>query len=172
MKKIGLLGGSFDPIHFGHLHLAIRMLEHHGLDEILFCPAFCTPFKVNNPPVASVEDRLEMLQLALEEVPQCKITTVEIERKGTSFTVDTLRVLKRPDVQYHLILTNESFESFSSWKEPCEIKKLAILLIGPRSFPISSTEIRARFKKRLYCGHLIPAKALDYINKNQLYFSA
>jgi nicotinate-nucleotide adenylyltransferase len=170
MKKIGLFGGSFDPIHFGHLNLAIEMLETHGLDEIVFCPAFCSPFKTEAPPVASASDRLEMVKLVVGEVPQFRVSSLEVDRGGPSFTIETLRALPKGD--YYLILTEESVTSFSKWKEFEEIKARATLLIGKRKFPISSTLIRERFKKKLYCGHLVPAKALYYIDKHRLYSSS
>jgi len=167
MKKIGFFGGSFDPIHFGHLNLAIEMLETHQLDEILFCPAFCSPFKLDQPPVASGRDRLEMLKLVLSEIPQFRVSSVEVDRGGPSFTIETLRAM--PKAHYFLILTEESAASFSEWKESDEIKKLTTLLVGKRKFPISSTLIRDRLKKKLYSGHLVPAKALYYIDKHKLY---
>lgn len=169
MKKIGFFGGSFDPIHFGHLNLAIQMLETHGLDEILFCPVFCSPFKVHQPPVASPEHRLEMLKLVLAAVPQFRVSSIEIERSSPSYTIETLK--KLPKAQYRLILTKESAAAFDQWKEPEEIKKVAPLLVGDRTFPISSTEVRKRLKKRLYCGHLAPEKVLYYIEKHGLYLS-
>ena len=105
MKKIGFFGGSFDPIHFGHIRLAIDLMEEHKLGEVLFCPAYCSPFKLDNPPVANAEHRLNMLQLALKEVPQFKICTLEIERQGPSYTIDTLKKLKKQGVQLHLLLS-------------------------------------------------------------------
>ena len=168
MKKIGFFGGSFDPIHFGHLHLAIEMYEKHGLDEVLFCPAFCSPFKKDQPPIASAHQRVEMLRLALEDLPQFRICTLEIERKGPSYTIHTLNML--PKAHYFFILTKESAASFSKWKNPEEIRQKAELLIGEREFPISSTMVRERLKKRLYCGHLVPAKALDYNEQHRVYF--
>lgn len=167
MKKIGFFGGSFDPIHFGHLNLAIEMLEKHRLDEVLFCPAFCSPFKREHPPVASPEDRLAMLKLVLADIPQFRVTAVEVERREPSYTVDTLKKLPKGD--YYLILTQESAASFSQWKDPDQIKAMAKLLIGEREFPISSTAIRERLKKKLYCGHLVPEKALYYMKERSIY---
>jgi nicotinate-nucleotide adenylyltransferase len=167
MKKIGFFGGSFDPIHFGHLNLAIEMLEQHGLDEILFCPAFCSPFKLDRPPLASPERRLEMLKLVLADIPFFRWTSLEVDNRETSYTVQTLKRL--PSAQYRLILTKESTASFSKWKDPEMVQRLAPLLIGERTFPISSTAVRERLKKKLYCGHLVPEKALYYIEEHRLY---
>jgi len=184
MKTIGFFGGSFDPIHFGHLNLAIQMLEKGGVDEILFCPAFCSPFKTNAPPFVSGQHRLEMIRRVIMEVPQFRVTSMEIERNEPSFTIDTLRLLPHEGVKYRLILSEEAMAQFGFWKEPGEILRLAPPLVGmragrtvPQGFPvvsmplfdIASTEIRERFKKNFYCGHLVPRIALDYIREHQLY---
>jgi nicotinate-nucleotide adenylyltransferase len=173
MKNVGLFGGSFDPLHFGHLDLAIQMLEQHGLDEVLFCPAYCSPFKLDRPPEASGEERFAMLKVALHGVPRCRVTSVEVDERRASYTVETLRKLiaASPEIQYRLILTEESAAALHTWKEPEEIRRLGSPLIGKREFPISSTEIRQRLKKKLYCGHLVPEKALYYIEKHGLYSS-
>jgi len=180
-KKIGFLGGSFDPIHLGHLNLAIQMLEQGRLDEILFCPALCSPFKTERPPVASPEHRLAMIQLVL--TPFFRVTSMELDRKGPSYTVDTLRTLSSDGNEYRLILSDESAATFQAWKEPAEILKLAPPIVGSRSgekkgpfptlktplFDISSTQIRARLRERRYCQHLVPSIVLDYIEEFGLY---
>jgi nicotinate-nucleotide adenylyltransferase len=195
VKTIGIYGGSFDPIHLGHLNLALELLERCQLDEVLFCPVFCSPFKLALPPIASPEHRLAMLTAALEGIPQFQITPVEIERGGSSFTVDTLRLLSQnKNARYRLLLSEETAAHLHLWKEPQEILRLAPPLIGTRSggqlleasplknqliknlvqtplFDIQSTQIRERLKKKLYCGHLVPHKALDYIYKHQLYLN-
>lgn len=186
MKKIGFYGGTFDPIHFGHLFLALQLAEYHGLDEVLICPAFCSPFKENKVPRASPEHRLEMVRLAVEDIPYMRPLSWEVENQKTSYTIDTIRAL--PPAHYHLLLSEESASSFMRWKEAEELARLAPPLIGCRgggqsphhsflekgwtptkSMEISSTEIRERLKNKLYCGHLIPAKALDYIQRYRLY---
>lgn len=145
------------------------MLEKHGLDEILFCPAFCSPFKQDRPPIASPHHRLEMLKLVLADVPEFRVTSIELDRSGPSYTIDTLRQLQSKGVEYRLLLTEESSSFFLNWKESQEIIRLAPLLIGEKTFQISSTEVRERLKKKRYCGHLVPLKALDYIHQHRLY---
>lgn len=195
MKKIAFFGGTFDPIHFGHIGLALHLLEARHLDQVLFCPAYQSPFKEHHPPIASAEHRLSMLALALQDVPQFQSCRLEIDRKGISYTVETLRELhtiygKR--VEWSLILSYDSLESFHQWKEPEEIVALAAPLVGVRGhaayippspvkqalergfiktprMDISSTDIRQRLNRRLYCGHLVPAKSLDYIEREGLY---
>lgn len=194
VKQIGFFGGTFDPIHFGHLNLAMELLEKGKLDEILFCPAHCSPFKVKKPPIATPQERYEMLAAVLADFPSCEITPIEIERKGPSYTIDTLRQLQKKGTQYRLILSEEAVERFHEWHEPEELLRLAPPIIGSRSvahswsgpygeklkknivktslFDISSTEVRERLRRKLCCAHLIPQKALDYINQNDLYFSS
>lgn len=162
----GFLGGTFDPIHLGHITLAVQALEEHGLEEVLFCPALCSPFKTNAPPAASAKERLEMLKLALDH-PKFKIVTLELEKKGPSYTIETIRALNIPRLR--LILSEESALDFPKWKDPQSLIRLAPPLTLPRTLPISSTDIRARLKQNLYCGHLVPATALAYIHKHKIY---
>ena len=169
MKSIGLFGGSFDPIHFGHIGLAIDLLEKHKLDQVLFCPAFCSPFRIGDPPKAKAEDRLAMLKLALD-LPQFGLLTLEIERGGISYTVDTLRELrKQRGMALFLLLSDEAFARVHQWKESEEILKMAKPLIAPREIKISSTQIRERIRNGRYCNHLVPIKTLDYIHNHRLY---
>lgn len=169
-KTVGFFGGTFDPIHFGHISLAVHLLEAHKLDEVVFCPAFCSPFKTAAPPVASPEQRLEMLKLALDH-PQFKISTWEVDQEKCSYTIETIRAMAQEGVKLRLLLSDEAAAHLNKWKETEELVRLAPPLIGPREIQISSTDIRARLKKGLYCGHLVPAKALQYILKKKLYLS-
>lgn len=174
MHKVGIFGGTFDPIHFGHINLAVEMLEKHPLDEIWFVLAAKNPLKESG---TSVEHRLKMLQLALAEYPQFKCVDIECKRPGPSYTIDTLRQLKEqhPHTKFNLIVTDEVMIRFDEWKEPEEIKKLAPLIIGTRLkgegriLQISATDIRNRFKTKLPCSHLLPKAVLDYIHKEHLY---
>ncbi len=187
-KRIGFFGGSFDPIHFGHLFLALQLAEAHKLDSVLVCPAFHSPFKKGeSSPRASAQHRFEMVKRALEGIPHFEATSIEIDRGGPSYTIDTIRAL--PSNEYHLLLSEEAASQFDRWKEADELIRLAPPLIGCRrdgsssSLPeslkkgftptknmdLSSTDIRERLNKKLYCGHLIPAKALDYIFQHRLY---
>lgn len=186
-RRIGFFGGTFDPIHFGHINLALELQEQHQLDEVLFCPAACSPFKTSAPPHASAQDRLAMLQQALSELPFCSLCSLEIERPGPSYTIDTLRALQRPDVQFFTLLSEETFRSFDQWKEAKALSLLAPLLVGSRPqqltsdltlcatftptriFEISSHEIRERIRQNRYCGHLLPTKVLDYIHTHRVY---
>ena len=193
-RKVGILGGSFDPIHFGHLNLAISMMEACALDEVLFVPASLSPFKENTPPKASAEHRKEMLKLAIEPVKKFSILDCEMQIKEPAFTIDTVRKLSsNPSLQLYLILGEDHVASFHQWKEAKDLIRLAAPLIGTRElgdlsqlpiefqeklqsgrikiprFEISSTDIKNRLSQKKYCGHLVPAPVLVYIDKNHLY---
>lgn len=199
MKKIGFFGGTFDPIHFGHINLALQIFEKHRLDEVLFSVANRSPFKKSQAPAAAAEHRLAMTRLAIRDIPAFRICSIELERPGVSYTVDSLQLLRTAyereseNVQLYILLSDDVLDSFHLWKNPQEIVSLARPLIGMRTFcpekipaspvkdalikgitptrrfEISSTQIRARLKKGLYCRHLVPLKALDYIGKHRLY---
>ena len=196
MKKIGFFGGTFDPIHFGHINLAIQLCEIHALDQVIFCPAGRSPFKASQAPFASPQNRIAMVKAVIEEIDLFRLSAIEIQRPGLSYTVDTLRALKESygvESRWYILLSEDSLSSFHRWKEPEEIIRMAWPLIGSRSvsrseippspvreallggltetaqFEISSTEIRDRLKKGLYCGHLVPSKVLEYIVQHSLY---
>lgn len=199
MMKIGFFGGSFDPLHFGHLNLAIRLLEKCLLDRVILCPVFQSPFK-GSCPGASPEHRVKMLSLLTKEIPFFDLSTLEIQRGGISYTVDTVKSLKsqyaseRKKVDLYLLLSSDALKSFHLWKSVEELLSLAKPLIGARNgfslqevpdtplkknllqsvvqtpvMDISSTEIRERILKGLYCGHLVPSIVLDYIHTYRLY---
>jgi len=137
-KSIGLYGGSFDPIHFGHINLAIEMIEQAGLDEVWFCPANVNPHKADLLPI-SAEDRLAMLLLGLEGIPQCSILHAELLRPSPSYTIDTIRELlasekENPqDLQFYLLLGEDAALGFPRWREAAQIIQLVPLLIAARS---------------------------------------
>ena len=193
LKKIGFFGGSFDPIHLGHINLAVRIMEKKKLDQVLFCPANISPTKESAPPIASPRDRMKMVELALEDVPDCDPYDVEIHRDPPSYTMETLKGIEG---ELYLIVAQDTAYRFMEWKDIEEVLDIAPPLIGVRhgfdqkkisGFPlkiqeklrtgmcnipamdISSTEIRKRLKKRLYCGHLLQGKVLDYIHQNTIY---
>ena len=186
-KTVGFFGGTFDPIHFGHINLAIQLMEIHRLDEVLFSPAFCSPFKTDAPPHAAPAHRLEMVRLGVEEIEHFKVEDYEVDRGEVSFTIDTLKALQQEmgdGVAFRLLLSDDVGLRLDQWKNYKELIRLAPPLIGGRSLPkktsglevtetkrfeISSTEIRSRLKKGLYCGHLVPEKVLRYIQVNGLY---
>ena len=194
-KKVGILGGSFDPVHFGHLNLAISLMESCSLDGVLFVPTRLSPFKENAPPHVSVEHRLAMLKIALSVIDKFRIIDWEIHGQGPAYTIDTVRRLSQDHtLELHLLIGEDHLPSFHRWKEVEELIQLAPPLIGAREgasafdtlpsqmqeklrhgrvkiplFDISSTHIRERLAHKKYCGHLVPAEVLQYIQQNQLY---
>ena len=194
MRKVGLMLGTFDPVHFGHISLSVQMSELHRLDEVIFYPAFCSPFKKDHPPLAGGKDRIQMIRSVVQEIPHFSVSDREIKYNRIVYTVDLVKeILKEEkEIRLYTLFSEDSLNGFSKWKDVNELIRLASPLIGSRSgscltvssslkeklksgftktrmMDISSTEIRRRLKKNLYCGHLVPAKVLDYITVHQLY---
>lgn len=185
-KKVGIFGGSFDPIHNGHLRIARFLKEKGNLDEVLFIPAQISPFKTKAPPLAHCSHRLSMIELAIQFEAGMRALDLECRRAPPSYTIDTVLELgSDPSLQLFLLLSDHSMHDFSSWKEAESLSKLAFPLIAdvqnesrfpyPCSrFPIekmeiSSTEIRERLVRGVDCSHLLPLSVLNYIFTNHLY---
>jgi nicotinate-nucleotide adenylyltransferase len=132
--RIGLFGGSFDPVHHGHLLLADCCWQQAGLDRVDFVPTAQQPLKPRGP-VASEADRLAMLLLAIEGRPQFALSLVEIERGGVSYTVETLRQLQReaPSAEFFFLMGADSLTDFPTWREPAVICELATPLVVRRA---------------------------------------
>jgi len=197
LPTIGFFGGSFDPIHFGHISLIIEMFERRGLDHILVCPALVSPTKQERPPIASPEHRANMVRVGLEDLPFCELYEAELYRASPSYTIDTIKnILAVRSERIMLILAEDVACDLDKWKNYEELLELTSPLIGTRlranhaqwnrlpkhirlklqqgkchipTMDIDSTTIRKRLQKNLYCGHLLPQKVLDYIYRNKLY---
>jgi len=169
MKRIGLYGGSFDPVHNGHLEVAGKALRDYGLDEVWFIPANVSPFKTQTPPAAA-EHRLKMLEMALAGKPQFKLLSLECERPPPSYTVETLRILKKrhPDSRFFLIIGKDALKEFAQWKEPEEIKRMAEPIAFKRG-EISSSGIRRRIASGESVQEWVPKEIFDYIQQKMLY---
>ena len=130
--RVGILGGTFDPIHLGHLAAARVAMECAELDRVLFVPSGTPPHR--GPAVASGAQRLEMSRLAIDSESAFEVSDVEIRRGGTSYTADTLRELKRerPGDQLFLVLGWDAARQFSSWREPEEVRRLATIVVVSR----------------------------------------
>jgi nicotinate-nucleotide adenylyltransferase len=180
----GILGGSFDPVHHGHLILARAALEELGLDRILFIPAHRSPHKTDTKP-ATAQDRFAMVQLAIQDEPGFAASDLELQLPPPSYTVETLRELRaqHPGDQFTLLIGADNVAKFDTWREPDEIRRLANLAVldraghdtphdGPvirRLVDISSTEIRARVAAGRSIRYLTPAAVCDYIAREGLY---
>ena len=134
MKKIGIMGGTFNPIHNGHLLLAQTAYCDYGLDEVLFMPNKNPTYK-DATLLASNEARVEMIKRAILNNPAFQLSTLELEREGNTYTVDTLDILtnRNPDTQYYFIMGADSLFYFDAWRQPEEILKKAILLVANRN---------------------------------------
>jgi nicotinate-nucleotide adenylyltransferase len=191
MTKFGIFGGTFDPIHNGHLITAQYVLETRKLDQIIFMPNSVSPMKIGSKS-ASAHDRMEMLKLALEPVEAFTYSSYEIDKGDVSYTVDTLRDLKSEYEYLELIIGLDNLLIFDKWYEPDEIADLAHLVVLKREselsntpnrffdiaelintpvIEISSTEIRERIERNLSIDFLVPQKVKEYIQDNNLYKS-
>ena len=132
-RKIGIMGGTFNPIHNGHLILGQTAYEQFGLDEILFMPNKKPYYKKMSKNVTD-EQRCDMVKLAIENNDAFTFSDIEVLRDGVTYTVDTLRILteQKPDCEYYFIMGADSLFHFDSWKEAGEIVKMAVLLVATR----------------------------------------
>ncbi len=188
--KIGLFGGSFDPVHLGHLLVAQSAFEELGLDKLFFIPAAQSPFKPENPP-APAAIRLQLLRLALAGKTNCEIDELEIQRGGVSYTVDTLREYARrfPAAEIFYFIGADNAAKLNEWREAAELARLAEFVAVSRpggatavfpppfrgrslkGFPvqISSSQIRARVRAGLPVENLVPPFVAEAIRNAELY---
>lgn len=190
MSKVGIFGGTFDPIHMGHLITAQSVKEIRDLDKIIFIPTFVSPHKADIKS-SSPEHRLNLIMLAIEEIPFFECSNIEISKGGTSYTINTLRELKKKYDELELIIGYDNIFHFHSWKEPDEIFKLATIIVlrrksslpapfkdkyykkavfvQTRGIEISATDIRERVKNKMPIHYLVPKKVEEYIIEHKLY---
>lgn len=199
MSKIGILGGTFNPIHNGHIMLAQYCKQEIGLDKIIFIPTYTPPHKTNKY-LVNENHRLEMCRLAVKELEGFEVSDVEIMRKGKSYTYQTLTFLKEvyPDDELYFIMGADMFLSLHTWKNPEIIFNLAKIIAIPRDensindlqnyyssviksmgadaiiLPnsvkqISSTQIRENINNKAMLISLLDENVLKYIEKNNLY---
>jgi nicotinate-nucleotide adenylyltransferase len=186
--KIGIMGGVFDPIHFGHLQAAEAAREEIGLSLVIFIPAGIPPHK--SSPIASIEDRVKMVRSAIRENPAFEISTVETEMRRCSYTIETVRKIKKglgEDKDYWFIIGSDTVPELKDWKGIeallSEITFVAVMRHGfptdgadPRiqrittpTLPISSTEIREKIKVGKSIRYLVPEVVRRYIYERGLY---
>lgn len=187
MKKIGLVGGTFNPPHYGHLLIASEIKEALGLDEMHFLPAAQSPFKDKNTRVTD-EHRLDMLKLALQELPQSSIETIELERGGVSYTFDTVKELveTHEETEYFFLIGADQVEKLRDWYKIDELVNLVTIVAVPRpgyslqtDYPVrfvtipqldvSSTELRRRLQEGISTRFLMPQSVAAYCEKEGLY---
>jgi nicotinate-nucleotide adenylyltransferase len=198
--RIGIFGGSFDPVHNGHIALARASQAQAALDEVWFTPAAVQPLKQAGPH-ASDSDRLEMLRLAIAGEPKWRVCSLEIERGGRSYTVDTLRAIhaQRPTDELYFLMGADALVDVPHWKEPAEIFRLAVPLVARRAGKMtpnltalaafhtvtnpprlidlppvdaSSSEIRRSVTAGLALNDWVPLPVAEYIHSKSIYSSA
>ena len=189
-RKIGIYGGTFNPVHLGHLLVAQAALEEIGLDKLFFVPAAQSPFKPENE-IAPAQIRLQLLRLALAGKNHFEIDAQEIQRGGISYTVDTLRDYKKifPRAEIFFLIGADNISKLNEWREANELAALATFVAVPRpgeivsefpkpfrgkilkGFPleISSSQIRARVKANLPVENLVPPFVSDAIRAAKIY---
>lgn len=199
-KRIGIMGGTFNPIHIGHLMLAEHAYEEFSLDEVIFLPSARPPHK--EEPILSDTDRKEMIQLAIGDNPHFSFSALEYEREGTTYTVDTMRELAKryPKDTFYFIIGADSFFALESWHNPkyllqqtrfvvatrdgCKREELEIhknkleeqyqakiLFLNSPNIGISSSVIRKRVLEGKSITYYVPGTVEEYINSHNLYSS-
>lgn len=201
MKKVGILGGTFNPVHIGHLILAETAYETFGLDYVLLMPNGNPPHKEINTEDGGIH-RMNMLRLAVEDNPHLQLSSFELDKKGVKYTYRTLELLKEqhPDTKYYFILGADSLFDLKKWQKPDSICKNVTLLAAVRdelgkervkqqiallkqelqaeiylmdtpNLSFSSHNIRERIKNGKTVTYYIPKAVEEYIHDNNLYLS-
>jgi nicotinate-nucleotide adenylyltransferase len=199
MKRIGIMGGTFDPIHKGHLALAKAAMNEFVLNEVIFIPTGTPPHKKRK--ITNKAHRYKMVKLAIKGKPKYSISRIELDRKGISYAVDTCNELKKKygdSAKLFYIMGLDSINEILEWKKPLELFKLCEFIVGTRpgsrirtfrrlvKFPplqkqvdkihlmelrenISSSDIRERLKEGKSVKSLLPKAIENYIKRNGLY---
>ncbi|MFH1458910.1 MAG: nicotinate-nucleotide adenylyltransferase [Candidatus Omnitrophota bacterium] len=190
-KKIGILGGTFDPIHIGHLFLADTVRQNLKLDKILFIPVNKPPHK-DRRKILNKNLRYQMVKLAIAGNQDFIASPVEIRKNGVSYSIETLRILKRcyPDADFYLIIGSDACAELKLWKNIDELFNLCQFVMAARPdfkiscrsrlmekikqlpgkfLKISSTQIRKKIKKGISVRYLVPEKVYQFIHKRKLY---
>lgn len=191
-RRIGILGGTFDPIHLGHLVMAEQVREKLRLDRIIFIPSANPPHKTKRK-LSPSQDRFEMTRLGLEGNPKFVVSDLELKRGGLSYTIDTLRQLEKlyPNQKMYFLTGSDVLDEIQTWKDPEQIYKRAKVVIAIRpgfdrfdpknrfaqksiivpitGIDVSSSQIRAKVRKGESIHYLVPTKVEEYISKIKLY---
>jgi nicotinate-nucleotide adenylyltransferase len=188
--KIGLYGGSFDPVHLGHLLVAQAAREELGLERLFFIPAAQSPFKPDRQPTSGA-NRLRLLRLALAGKTWCEVDEQELNRGGVSYSIDTVRDYHRrfPDAEIYYLIGGDHVQKLPSWRDAGELARLAQFVVVPRpgqseipfpqpfqgralkGFPlgVSSSQIRERVRAGQPIDHLVTATVAEGIRDAGLY---
>lgn len=190
-RSVGLFGGSFDPVHHGHLIVGLVAAEALGLDELRFVPAREQPFKRGRH-AAPAADRAAMLELAVAGARRLGVEPAELDRPGPSYTVETLRALRarEPDAVFTLLLGSDAAAELDAWHEARELPGLARIVVFARAgvpvpaspliaatvevpgVEISATEIRRRVRAGRSIRYWVPDPVAEYVARHRLYLEA
>jgi nicotinate-nucleotide adenylyltransferase len=190
MQRLGLFGGSFDPIHLGHLLVAQAAMEELQLERLFFIPAARSPFKPDQQPAPDAQ-RTALIRLALAGQTGCEVDEQELRRQGTSYTIETVRDYARrfPGAEMFYLIGADNVAKLTEWREASELARLAIFVAIPRpgkptpAFPapfrgqvlngfpfgVSSSQIRSRVQAGLPIQPLVPAVVAEAIRNLGLY---
>lgn len=187
--RIGIYGGTFDPPHIGHLIVASDACAALGLDRLLLVPSADPPHKKGEV-VATAEQRLEMLRAAAADDPRFDVDDIELRREGASYTVETLREMRKrfPDADLYFVVGVDQMQELGSWREPHEVARLARLSVMTREgerpdesspFPhrlvpvtridLSSSDIRRRIAAGEPVKYLLPEPVREFVEREGLY---
>jgi len=188
LERIGILGGSFNPIHLGHLILAEQAKEQLRLDKVIFVPARQSPHK-RKKTLACASDRYQMLKLAIKSHTSFEVSNTELKRDGISYSVETVRQFRKKfsKAKLYFIVGSDFLKQFSAWKDVKELSRLCKFVIAERPkysarklpesmqpiqmrpLEISSTDIRRRIRSKKSIRYLVPEPVRIYIAKKKLY---
>lgn len=157
-RRVGLMGGTFDPIHIGHLMLAECAYEQFGLEQVWFLPSGNPPHKTDRRGGATDRERLEMVELAIRDNPHFALNPEEMQREGYTYTRDTLRLMRRkyPDTEFYFIIGADSLMAFDTWKDPESICHDCVLAVAVRDqldtevMGQKMQELEEKFQARIY----------------------
>ena len=168
---IGILGGTFDPVHHGHLRMAIEAYRQYKLSEIIFIPCRLPVHK--HTPAADAFHRCKMLDIALAPYSYFRSDHCEVDRETASYMLTSLKSLiaRFPNEKFALLIGSDLTDGFNQWHGAEEIRRLAELIIMPRRLAISSSKIRNLIKSHKNANCLLPERVLDYILKQHLYIT-
>jgi nicotinate-nucleotide adenylyltransferase len=189
LRKVGLMGGTFDPPHFGHLLIAEQAREACQLDEVWFIPTNSPPHKTRSN-LCEDQQRIEMVKRAIKTNPNFKLSLVEFEREGRSYTIDTVKVLKTryTETDFYFIIGGDMIEYLPKWKDIDELLTLItfvgikrfgytcnsmysdkVIIIDAPQLEISSSEIRERLLSNHSIRYLLPEIVIDYMKEQAIY---
>ncbi|MBU9888572.1 MAG: nicotinate-nucleotide adenylyltransferase [Candidatus Omnitrophica bacterium] len=188
--RLGILGGTFDPFHWGHLTLARNARDQFSLDKVIFIPTYDPPHKREAPPRASAADRYAMVRLGLQGEPSFEASDLEIQRKGPSYSYDTIAELEKIYLGaiFFLVLGKDTFKGLETWHRAGEIKRKVRFLVGDRSThgnaeiegahvewirmplcPVSASGIREDIAKGKIPEDQLPPSVFQFIRDHHLY---